>query len=98
MEGENHGIFLLYYYNNNNTAASANFTLCSVFRACTLLPSSAQVDAVTKHISRGEVFVGVKKLLGLLDTMRVMKGVDSQKRVGAFCNLLEDEGIFTPSM
>lgn len=50
-----------------------------------------------RHISHGDVFVGVKKLLGLLDTMRVMKGVESRKRVAAFCNLLEDENVFTPS-
>lgn len=50
------------------------------------------------HINNGRVFVGVKKLLGLLDTMRVMKGVDSRKRVAAFVNLLEDEGVFTPEL
>ncbi|XP_018009113.1 vesicle-fusing ATPase 1-like isoform X1 [Hyalella azteca] len=59
--------------------------------------SSAEVDEVCRHITHGEVFVGVKKLLGLLDTMRVMKDVDTQERVAAFCNLLEDEGVYKPS-
>lgn len=57
-----------------------------------------QIEAVMAHISNGRVFVGVKKLLGLLDTMRVMKGVDSRKRVVAFVDLLEDEGVFTPEL
>uniref|UniRef100_A0A2P2I565 Vesicle-fusing ATPase n=1 Tax=Hirondellea gigas TaxID=1518452 RepID=A0A2P2I565_9CRUS len=60
--------------------------------------TSSEVEAVCQHISHGDVFVGVKKLMGLLDTMRVMKGVDPQKRVAAFCNLLEDEGIYTPTL
>ncbi|KAK7079234.1 hypothetical protein SK128_001838, partial [Halocaridina rubra] len=60
--------------------------------------SSEEVDAIMGHISHGKVFVGVKKLLGLLDSMRVMKGVDSRKRVAAFVNLLEDEGIYTPEL
>ncbi|XP_050728281.1 vesicle-fusing ATPase 1-like isoform X1 [Eriocheir sinensis] len=53
--------------------------------------SPEEIDAVMKHIRHGKVFVGVKKLLGLLDSMRVMKGVDCRKRVAAFVNLLEDE-------
>ena len=57
-----------------------------------------QIDAIMNHIANGKIFVGVKKLLGLLDSMRVMKGVDSRKRVAAFVNLLEDEGIFTPEL
>ncbi|KAB7498877.1 Vesicle-fusing ATPase 1 [Armadillidium nasatum] len=60
--------------------------------------SSDEIDAVVRHLSHGRIFVGVKKLLGLLDTMRVMKGVDSRKRVAAFTNLLEDEGIFVPEL
>ncbi|XP_068237664.1 vesicle-fusing ATPase 1-like isoform X1 [Palaemon carinicauda] len=60
--------------------------------------SPDEVNAIMNHISDGRVFVGVKKLLGLLDSMRVMKGVDSQKRVAAFVNLLEDEGVFTPEL
>jgi len=57
--------------------------------------SSDEIDAIMKDLQNGKIFVGVKKLLGLLDTVRVMKGVDSRKRVAAFINLLEDEGIFT---
>lgn len=57
-----------------------------------------QIDAVMDHIRNGKVFVGVKKLLGLLDTMRVMKGVDWRKRVASFVNLLEDEGVYTPEL
>ncbi|KAK8749377.1 hypothetical protein OTU49_015813 [Cherax quadricarinatus] len=60
--------------------------------------SPEEIDAVMNHISHGSVFVGVKKLLGLLDSLRVMKGVDSHKRVAAFVNLLEDEGVFTPQL
>lgn len=60
--------------------------------------SSEEVDSIMSHISNGRIFVGVKKLLGLLDSMRVMKGVDSRKRVAAFVNLLEDEGIYTPEL
>ncbi|XP_047488495.1 vesicle-fusing ATPase 1-like isoform X3 [Penaeus chinensis] len=60
--------------------------------------SSEETEAVMDHINNGRVFVGVKKLLGLLDTMRVMKGVDSRKRVAAFVNLLEDEGVYTPEL
>lgn len=48
-----------------------------------------------KEISQGRVFVGVKKLLGLLDTLRVMKNIPSRQRVAALVNLLEDEGVFT---
>ncbi|XP_045607834.2 vesicle-fusing ATPase 1 isoform X1 [Procambarus clarkii] len=58
--------------------------------------SHKEIDEIMKRICHGRVFVGVKKLLGLLDSMRVMKGVDSSKRVAAFVNLLEDEGVFTP--
>ena len=57
-----------------------------------------QIDAVMHHINHGKIFVGVKKLLGLLDTMRVMKGVDWRKRVASFVNLLEDEGVYTPEV
>lgn len=57
-----------------------------------------QIDAVMDHIRHGKVFVGVKKLLGLLDSMRVMKGVDWRKRVAAFVNLLEDEGVYTQEL
>lgn len=57
--------------------------------------SSEEIDAIMKDLGQGKIFVGVKKLLGLLDSMRVMKGVDPRKRVAAFVNLLEDEGIFT---
>ncbi|XP_076057708.1 vesicle-fusing ATPase 1-like isoform X3 [Oratosquilla oratoria] len=60
--------------------------------------TSDEVETVMRHLSRGNTFVGVKKLLGLLDTMRVMKGVDSRKRVLALTNLLEDEGIYTPEV
>lgn len=60
--------------------------------------STEEVDSIMSHISDGKVFVGVKKLLGLLDSMRVMKGVESRKRVAAFVNLLEDEGIYTPEL
>ncbi|MCL4129462.1 UNVERIFIED_CONTAM: hypothetical protein GTU68_013512 [Idotea baltica] len=60
--------------------------------------SPEEVEAVGAHMSHGRVFVGVKKLLGLLDTMRVMKGVDSRKRIAAFTNLLEDEGVYTPEL
>lgn len=48
-----------------------------------------------KEVIQGRVFVGVKKLLGLLDTLRVMKNVPSNQRVTAFVNLLEDEGVLT---
>lgn len=69
--------------------------LCIIERLIIFL---LQIDAVVHHIRNGKVFVGVKKLLGLLDTMRVMKGVDWRKRVAAFVNLLEDEGIYTPEL
>ena len=49
-------------------------------------------------MSHGQIFVGVKKLLGLLDYLRVMKNMDSRKKVAAFTNLLEDEGIYTPEL
>lgn len=61
-------------------------------------PLPPQIDSVMEHINHGKIFVGVKKLLGLLDTMRVMRGVDSRKRVAAFVNLLEDEGVYTPEL
>jgi len=57
----------------------------------------SQVNAVCQHISKGKTFVGIKKLLGLLDNMRVMRNESSKKRVEAFCELLEDEGIYQPS-
>lgn len=59
---------------------------------CTLF---YQIEGITRHISRGRVFVGVKKLLGLIDSVRVMKDATPQKRIAAFVNLLEDEGVFT---
>ncbi|KAK3879166.1 hypothetical protein Pcinc_016244 [Petrolisthes cinctipes] len=60
--------------------------------------SPAEIEGITNHISRGRVFVGVKKLLGLIDSIRVLKDANPQKRVAAFVNLLEDEGIFTPML
>lgn len=54
-----------------------------------------QIEAVVKEVSQGRVFVGVKKLLGLLDTVRVMKNVPPNQRVAAFVSLLEDEGVLT---
>ncbi|XP_045104135.1 vesicle-fusing ATPase 1-like [Portunus trituberculatus] len=60
--------------------------------------SPDEIEAVLKHIRHGKIFVGVKKLLGLLDSMRVMKGVDWRKRVASFVNLLEDEGVYTPEL
>lgn len=50
---------------------------------------------MVKEVGQGRVFIGVKKLLGLLDAMRVMKGVPSSQRIAAFINLLEDEGVLT---
>ena len=50
---------------------------------------------MVKEVGQGRVFVGIKKLLGLLDTLRVMKGVPSKQRVAAFVDLLEDEGVLT---
>lgn len=54
-----------------------------------------EIAAVVKEVGQGRVFIGVKKLLGLLDAMRVMKGVPSSQRIAAFINLLEDEGVLT---
>jgi len=62
----------------------------------TQLMTPQEVKGVEQHISRGDVSVGVKKLLSLLDRIKVMTEVDSQKRVAEFCNLLEDEEVFTP--
>ncbi|KAK8387728.1 hypothetical protein O3P69_018314 [Scylla paramamosain] len=57
--------------------------------------SPDEIAAVVKEVGQGRVFIGVKKLLGLLDALRVMKGVPSSQRVDAFVNLLEDEGVLT---
>lgn len=57
--------------------------------------SPDEIAEVVKEVGQGRVFVGVKKLLGLLDTLRVMKDVPSHQRVTAFVNLLEDEGVLT---
>ncbi|KAK4322272.1 hypothetical protein Pmani_006971 [Petrolisthes manimaculis] len=60
--------------------------------------SPSEIEGITNHISNGRVFVGVKKLLGLIDSIRVMKDANSQKKIAAFVNLLEDEGVFTPML
>ena len=55
-------------------------------------------DAIVSHVSRGKIFVGVKRLLGLLDSLQVKKELDSRTRVADFTLLLEDQGIYTPEL